>query len=214
MVKAVLFDLDGTLVDSGIDFGRMRREMLHLAAEVGCDLAPLERADILEIRDSACARAADPEAMLQRAEARLVFIEREALERARPVEGGGELLAGLRSRGIRIGIVTRNCREIAEGSLRRFDLPYDALVARADAPRVKPHPDHLHAALHLLAVPPAAALMVGDGRMDVEAGRAAGVRTVGFLTPERSADYFEGLDPHRVVRHLGELLPWLDGQVA
>src|SRR5690349_10124088 len=71
-VQAVLFDLDGTLVDSAIDFGRMRREMLELAAGAGCDCGALAAADLLQIRDAACAGAADPEAALRRAEACLV----------------------------------------------------------------------------------------------------------------------------------------------
>jgi phosphoglycolate phosphatase len=209
MVKAVLFDLDGTLVESRIDFGRMRREMLALAAEAECDLAALKAADILEIRDAACARACDPAAVLTRAEARLVAIEREAVERSVPVEGAGDLLAELARRRVRVGIVTRNCREIARDALRRHSLPHDVLVAREDTPRVKPHPEHLHRALALLDILPAAAVMVGDGRMDIEAGRAAGLRTVGYLAPERSPDYFHSPAPDRVIHRLTELIPWI-----
>jgi phosphoglycolate phosphatase len=210
MVRALLFDLDGTLVDSGIDFGRMRREMLALAAEAGCDMTSLEGGDILEIRDAACARAADPPAALRRAEALLAAIEREALEQARPIEAAAELLAALRSRGVGIGIVTRNCREIAAASLDRYGLEYDILVAREDTPRVKPHPVHLLTALELLSASPASAVMVGDGRMDVQAGLAAGMRTVGFLADGRPADYFDGLQPDRIVCHLDQVLPWID----
>lgn len=205
----MLFDLDGTLVESHIDFGRMRREMLALAAEAGCDLAVLEGADILVIRDAACARAANRAAALARAEARLMAIEREALERSTPVKGAAALLEELRLRRVAVGIVTRNCREIAEDALRRHGLLYDALVAREDTPRVKPHPEHLRQALRALEVPPAAAVMVGDGRMDVEAGRAAGLRTVGYLAADRPADYFADLAPDRVIHRLAELIPWI-----
>jgi len=208
-VRAVLFDLDGTLVDSGIDFGRMRREMLELAAELGCDPAPLAGADILEIRDRACARAVDAAEAIRRAEARLVRIEREALERSTLVPGARELLEELRERSVGIGIVTRNCREIAVDSLDRYRLPYDVLVAREDTPRVKPHPEHLLRALAALGVPAAAAAIVGDGRMDLEAGRAGGLRTVGYLTTERPAGYFDGLEPSFVISHLGDLTPWI-----
>jgi phosphoglycolate phosphatase len=208
-VEAVLFDLDGTLVESGIDFGRMRREMLELAAEVGCEIAGLHRADILVIRDAACARASDAAEMLRLAEARLVAIERVALESATLVVGAGALLASLVERGVRVGIVTRNCREIAEDSMRRFGLPYDVLVAREDTPRVKPHPDHLFQALTALEVEPPAAVMVGDGRMDIQAGHAAGLRTVGYLAANRPEEYFTDPVPDRVIRSLAELMPWI-----
>lgn len=208
-VEAVLFDLDGTLVDSGIDFGRMRREMLELAAEVGCEVAGLHGADILVIRDTACARATDAVEMLRLAEARLVAIERVALESATLVAGAESLLASLVERGIRVGIVTRNSREIAEDSMHRFGLPYDVLVAREDTPRVKPHPDHLFSALTALAVEPPAAVMVGDGRMDIQAGHAAGLRTVGYLAANRPADYFTDPVPDQVIRSLTDLMPWI-----
>src|SRR5262249_33763237 len=155
---------------------------------------------ILQIRDAACARAADMAAALQRAEARLVAIEREAMERSTPVEGARELLTTLQSRQVRVGIVTRNCREIAIDSLRRHGLPYDVLIAREDTLRVKPHPEHLLRALAALDVPSEAAVMVGDGRMDVEAGLAGGLRTVGYLAPGHPADYFDGLAPDYVIR--------------
>ena len=189
--------------------------MLEMAADAGCDLALLSGADILLIRDAACSRAVDAGAALRRAEARLVAIEREALARANLVPGAAALLSELRGRGIPIGVVTRNCREIALASLEQFELPYDALVARADTPRVKPHPDHLLQALRLLEASPSAAVMVGDGRMDVEAGRAAGLLTAGYLAPGRPEEYFaspgtrETSVPDRVIRHLSELIPWI-----
>src|SRR5207244_12694476 len=59
----------------------------ELAVEFGCDPGPLNGADILEIRDRACARATDSGEALRQAEARLVRIEREALERSMLVSG-------------------------------------------------------------------------------------------------------------------------------
>lgn len=205
----MLFDLDGTLVNSHIDFARMRREMLALAQAVGCDCARLEQADILQIRDAYCAQASDPAIAHRQAEARLVAIEREAMERSIEVEGARTVLSVLRGSSVGVGIVTRNCREIAMGSLQQHGLTYDVLVAREDTLRVKPDPEPLRRALAALGVPAAAAVMVGDGRMDIEAGLAGGLRTVGYLAPDRSADSFAGLSPDLVIGRLADLIPWI-----
>ena len=87
MVRAVLFDLDGTLVDSHIDFGWMRREMLALAAESGCELTALAGADILQIRDAACARAADTVQPISGTRLTRYQANRHGLSHARHVSG-------------------------------------------------------------------------------------------------------------------------------
>jgi phosphoglycolate phosphatase len=75
--------------------------------------------------------------------------------------------------------------------------------------RVKPDPEHLLAAAAALGVAPERALMVGDHVMDVRAGRAAGMGTVGLLGPERPSGFFDGEAPDLVVRDLRELKTWI-----
>lgn len=206
---AVLFDLDGTLVHTPLDFPRMKRAVLAEVARCGLDPVLLEQHDVLAIIREAAAALPEPDGFRRRAEALLVEIEVAACEGAVEADGAAETLEWLRARGLRVGIVTRNCPQAVGRVLGRIPLSHEVLLTRADTPRVKPDPLHLLLALERLRVPSSRALMVGDHAMDILAGKAAGMRTAGVLLPERSPDYFHDVAPDRIIRTLPELRPWI-----
>lgn len=208
-VRAVLFDLDGTLVASALDFPRMRAAVIALAQEYGLPSAALTAPDALGLARQAAARVARAERFLAAVEEALVAIELDALPTATLIPGARELLHALAERGIAVGIVTRNCRQVATRLLARFALPHRVLLARDDVPAVKPDPIHLWLALDRLGVAPREATMVGDHVMDIACGRAAGMRTVGYLGSERSLDVFAAQPPDAIVRHLSEITAWI-----
>lgn len=208
-IRAALFDLDGTLVHTRIDFSEMKRRVLDEVRRAGMDPEPLRSLDVLSIIGEAGEALDDPRAFRLRAEAALEEIELAACEGAEEAEGAAETLRWLEERGIRVGIVTRNSAAAVGRVLSRVPLPHRVLLTRADTPRVKPDPLHLHLALERLGVPPSAAVMVGDHTMDVLGGRAAGTRTVGVLLPERPPDYFHEAAPDLVIRRLPELRAWI-----
>lgn len=216
---AALFDLDGTLVETHIDFPLMRQRMLGLAAAAGCDASSLAGLDILAILERACDRVVStdgPEAsadLRRRGFAELEALEVEQCARPSCIPGAAELLWELGERGIAVGIVTRNCRRVAETLIADGGLRAAALVTRDDVPRTKPDPAHLHAAMRLLGVQ-GQAVMTGDHPLDVMAGRAAGMATVGLLFGRAQA-YFDGVRPDYLVDGPAELLRGLleGGQV-
>lgn len=208
-IRAVLFDLDGTLVHTRIDFPSMKQAALRLVAESGLDPAEFAPLDVLSLLSAAALRLAEAGPFLARAEEALVRIELAACEGATEAEGAGETLRWLLSHGRRVGIVTRNSPQAVRRVLEAIPLPHDVLLTRADTPRVKPDPIHLHLALERLEVPPGEALMVGDHTMDVLGGKAAGMRTLGVLTPERPPDFFAQAAPDGVIRALPELRQWI-----
>jgi phosphoglycolate phosphatase len=208
-VRAVLFDLDGTLVHTHIDFPRMKRAVLELVAGAGLDPDGFQERDSLAILSAAAAQLGESREFLARAEEALVAIEMAACEGAREAEGAGETLRWLMERGIRVGIITRNSPQAVRRVLGAISLPHEVLLTRADTPRVKPDPLHLHLALERLGVSPADAVMVGDHVMDVLGGKAAGTRTLGVLTPDRPPDFFREAAPDGVIRALPELRTWI-----
>jgi phosphoglycolate phosphatase len=210
--EAVLFDLDGTLVETDIDFSRLRAASLQLIAEYGIDTAPLQEMDALGAVEQAvntlreAGKKQESAELRQRAFARLQAMEMAYCASPRPVPGMYDLLHALRSRGARIGIITRNDREVSLRTLNALQIPYDLLVSRDDVRQVKPHPEHVRVALQQWDIAPARCVVVGDYWMDVEAGRAAGCRTVGIWRLDVPINPFRHHPPDLLVRELRELL--------
>jgi phosphoglycolate phosphatase len=207
MLRAALFDLDGTLVLTNIDFAAMKRDVLAVAREHGVDLAHLAHRDSLFLVGEAKGRAGDAGAELEaRAFASVEVHERASLPRARVAVGAPELLAWLRSRGVKVAIVTRNGGNVARELVERFGLVADVLLTRDEVAHVKPDPRHLHDALARLSCEPAVAVMVGDHAMDIAAGRAAGVaRAIGVAHDDAGIAPLAAAAPDALVRSLVEL---------
>jgi HAD superfamily hydrolase (TIGR01509 family) len=157
--RAILLDMDGTLTEPLLDFPRIK-------AEMGIGQRP-----ILE------ALAEMSEAERIAAEAVLFRHEEEAAARSTLNAGCRELLDDLTTSGIATALITRNSAASVRTVLERHRLAISVLVTRADAPP-KPRPEPLRLACQQLGVSPTHAWMVGDGQYDVEAGLAAGIRTV------------------------------------
>jgi len=162
-LKLVIFDLDGTLLAPALDFDAIR-------AEIG--LPP--GATILEAMDTLS------EAERARAGAILDRHEAEAADRSRLMPGAGELLDWLRARGIRTAVLTRNSRRSVERACRRHGLRFSAVVARGDHVP-KPSPVGVRHLMSTLGTEPEETIVVGDFRFDVEAGAAAGCRTIALV---------------------------------
>jgi len=205
-IDAVLFDLDGTLVLSPIDFPAMRAAVRALALEEGASRA-LNAPDVLGLVAEASLLVRDRERFRARADAAILELELEAARSACPAPGVETTLAALCRGGVRIGVVTRNARSVASALLLRFALPHDVLVAREDTPRPKPSPMHLRRALVLLRVPKSRAVFVGDHAMDALGGRRAGLRTFGVPTGAPGA--FDAAQPDVMLSCIDELLEHL-----
>ena len=214
-IQAVLFDFDGTLVHLNIDFAQMRADVEAVLPKYNLSLEGKQAQYTLELIEECVQElvARDGEATaaaFQRdTEAAMVAIELDAASEAGIHPGVPKLLEQLAARGIKVGIVTRNCRAAVEHILSSNTLVYDILLTRDDVEAVKPEPDHLLTALRLLGVEPRHALMVGDHPMDVRAGRIVGTRTVAVLTGYSPVERFAPEEPNLILEQVGELEPYL-----
>ncbi len=210
-LQAVLFDLDGTLVETHIDFPAMTQAMHHLAQEAGVPESVTAGKDILSLVEAAAedvrGRGGDGAALRRTGFAQLEEMEVEGCSRPELLPGTRELLTALMVRGTKVGIVTRNCRRVSVGLLARFALPHHLLLTRDDVLRTKPNPEHLWDALRLLDVPPSNAAMVGDHWMDIQAGVRADCAATLSVLGRHNTDWFAPCPPTATVRDLTEALP-------
>ena len=165
MLRCVIFDLDNTIVDSDLDFAAIR-------AEIGTDEPILEY------------RAVSGEAEKQRVDEILERHERRAAETCRLCDGVVEMLSFLRTRGIRTALLTRNSRQSVNTVLARLGVQFDFIVSREDS-APKPSPEPIFLICERFGVRPGEALVVGDYLYDIQAGQAAGARTILVHGPRR-----------------------------
>jgi len=198
---AVLFDLDGTLLDTAADIARALNRTL---AERGW--APLPVSDVARMigRGSPIlierAAAAQGQALSETDQAAMVerfFEHYGALEEAdesdaQAYPGASDTLRTLHESGVRVAVVTNKQHRFAKALLERLDLMrwVDVVVGGDTCERRKPDPQPLLFACESLAVPASQALMVGDSINDVSAARAANIPVV--CVPY---GYNEGKDP-------------------
>jgi HAD superfamily hydrolase (TIGR01549 family) len=159
-----VFDLDGTLTLPVHDFALIR-----------ASLAVPDGTDILGHL------AALPEEESQPLHERLDAIERELVTRTEASSGAQELVAQLAGRGCRLGILTRNTREIALLTLEHIGLAnhfqLEGVLGRDEA-LPKPDPDGICRLARLWGTPSHELVMVGDYLYDLQAGQSAGAATI------------------------------------
>lgn len=173
-LRGVIFDLDGTLVDSGLDFPAIRREMgLKEGTPILEGLAEVLPGAHLDH----CLRVLDRH-------------EAEAAERATLMPGARELLDSLTSRGIPQAVLTRNSRTCAHRVLKRLDVSLSCVLTREDAPP-KPDPCGLLTICAMWNASVSDVVLMGDYLHDINCGRNAGMRTI--LYAPKGAPYYSHL---------------------
>lgn len=204
-IAAVLFDLDGTLVDT---YTLIFESFRHAARQVlGRDLTEVQVLARWGLPLRARFDQVDPQQVDDLVRAYLAFYEANHDRLAAPFRGVPDLLQALRGWGCRLAIVTSKRRETTALALHRFDLGryFDAVLTEEDVGAVKPAGEPILAALRRLNVPPARAMMVGDSVVDLRAARAAGVIGVAALWGAQDAASLVGAphaahSPHEIAK--------------
>ncbi len=206
MPKALLFDIDGTLIDT-FDY---ILEAMNLAM-MDASMAPLERDELMPLigRD-----VASQMAILRRVSGRVVDDIHEAYYRhfMEFVRRGVRLYPGVRATleglpGYLIGTITTRRRFVARQMLviGRIEKHFTAIVGGDEVERPKPHPDLIHRACEALHVAPSEAVAIGDSPVDILAGRAAGALTVAAMYGYGRKEELVKSKPDETVKAFSEL---------
>ncbi len=169
-VKVMGFDLDGTLVRMKLDFNTIRKEL------------GIPPGDTLQYISSL---PKDKGMSLMR---QLEERERKAALEAEIAQGARELIQECRDRNIKVVVITRNSQESAALTLEVLDIEVDMILSREEADP-KPSPEALNIVLNHYGIEPYEMAYVGDYIYDVQAGNAAGVKTILLTSQERAHEW-------------------------
>jgi len=187
-VKAVVFDLDGTLINSAIPFKEMKRKIISYLRSNGVTSGLLSEEMLtveilkLAVEDLEQKGFSKKQVANILAEVSNIMneVELQSVGNAALADGVAATLRALRQKGLKLGVLTRSCHEYAERILAKFNLSeyFDAVAARDDVDQPKPNPEHAFYLLKLLGVRPEETVFVGDHWSDAECARQAGLRFV------------------------------------
>jgi HAD superfamily hydrolase (TIGR01509 family) len=216
-MPALIFDLDGTLVDTvyahvfawqkalqesgmAVDGWRIHRKIgmsgglftRAVGREIGHDLSDEEAEQLQVIHDR-------------------IFRELLPLEERRPLPGAQALLTELRERDVVHGIATSGRRPSIDASLESLGIPEGTVVVeRGDVARAKPEPDLFLECARRLEVEAEDCYVIGDAVWDLLAARRARMLSIGLLSGGYGADELQGAGAFRVYRDAAELHSSLD----
>jgi HAD superfamily hydrolase (TIGR01509 family) len=177
LIKAVIFDLDGTITEPYFDFDSIREE-IGLARDSGPLLESMEKMT--------------SEQRLN-AEKILNHHEQKAVTESKLNTGAKHTLSTLRTMGIHIGVLTRNKRSNAIAIAKKHKLKFDAVIGREDGP-VKPDAFGILQLCKQFDVEPQETLLVGDYLFDLLCAKAASAVAVLLANQEKADEFAEHAD--------------------
>jgi phosphoglycolate phosphatase len=214
-IDAILFDFDGTLVRLNVNFSAMREAVLDLIVSYGAPRDGLGGLFVLEMieagREFISRFGRDTQSEYETRAYEIVRgFEMEGAREGTLIDGVRGMLAETKRRGMKTGVVTRNCRDAVRTIFPDIGEYCGIVVTREDVVRVKPHPDHLWTALRSLETPPPCAVMVGDHPMDIQAGRRIGLYTIGVLTGYSGSEALVRAGADLVIESAAEIVSRFD----
>ncbi len=215
-IRAIIFDFDGTLAVLNIDFSIMRDRIFDLMKRYGVQEDTIQEKYLLEIIDEVYQtlwekNPSGAEVFYQGAHEILHEIEMKAAEAGKLIPGTVATLKSLRGKGIKIGIITRNCEDAVRKVFPGIDDFCDVFVSRNSVKKVKPHPDHLTYVMESLKISGKESMMVGDHIIDVQAGKRVGMETIGVLTGRTKKEEFEKAEADYILKDVSEIYKIVEG---
>jgi phosphoglycolate phosphatase len=213
-IKAVVFDLDGTLAEFNLDYKTVRAEAKRFLLNQGMP------ASVLSVNESIFEMLKKTQVYMQNngKERDFAFIrqslfdiafkhEWEAANKTAPLPGVPETLKTLKAMKLKLGIFTINSERSVNLILDRFRLRqfFDATITRENVPRVKPDPSHLAAAVKALDMKPEEVAVVGDNAVDVKSAMALKATAIGVATSDAASRSLQQTGAVHMVRSVTEL---------
>ena len=208
--QAILFDFDGTLAPN-LDLADMRHQIAVMAAatqtpsEVYGDLYIVEIITATSAWMHAQNKHTQADEFAAASHQRIIDIEVAAAKTTNLFPQARDKLTALREQNIKLGIVTRNCRAAVLQMFPDLDDYIDALHARDDTVHLKPDVRHLQVNLDALNCSAQHSAMVGDGGLDMQAGKDLNMYCIGVLSGSNDAQALLDAGANEVLQDYREI---------
>lgn len=213
MIKGMIFDLDGTLVDTIED---LATSMNHGLAELGCPQRTVAECSQMVgsgLRNFVSqALPPDRQDLQDRLLALMVaYYQEHCLEKTRPYAGMVETLQTLREKGVLLAVLTNKNQLPAEKIVRHLfgDALFSQIVGAAESRKVKPDPKTTWDIIGVWGLQKSEVLYVGDSDIDILTAIAAGLQCAGCLWGYRSRQQLEAAGAKLLIKHPSEILDLL-----
>jgi len=222
-LKGVIFDLDGTLIHSLIDFPQMKRHIIRILEGNGVSKGILKANDtsvvILEKAERAWDETGKPESERVRVRVQLEDAmnqeERKAISNTEEVEDATEAIRRLKEMGYKLAVLTRSHHAYAVEALKKIGAYqyFDVVLGREETPKPKPYIEALEHAASLLNLSTDQILFVGDHPIDFASALNAKCSFVGVCTGPRGNASWEQERPENILDSVRDLPDYLAEQL-
>lgn len=214
-VKAVIFDLDGTLASFNLDYKTVRAEVRGYLMNVGVPASVLSINEsifeMLKKTEIFIKNSGKPSKVRERIRNEALSIaekyELEAAKNASLLPGVIETLRALKRLEIKIGLFTLNSEKSVNYIIKRFKLVdfFEAIVPRNKVDYVKPHPEHLAVAMKAVGSSAANTLVVGDSAVDMRSAKELKAIAVGLPTGVSTVDQLVSNGANYIITSITDL---------
>jgi len=213
MMKAVIFDMDGVIVDSEpIHFESDKMTMKHYGKEISDEelnnYVGISNPEMwTDFKEKYRLSATLEEILEKQISFKKILIGSKRLE---PIDGIRELLCKLKSGAIKIGLASSSSRELIELILNNIGIKesFEVIISAEDVQKSKPAPDIFLAASERLGLDPSTCLVIEDSRHGVKASKLAGMKCIGFRNPHSGSQDLSSADA--VVCLMSEIYPLMN----
>jgi len=215
MIRAVIFDLDGTLKEFNLDIKACRTKVINLFTQRGFSRSLFSLNEsafdmLVKVKKYLIAKGMEKQEFAKIKDMVFSVVEDFELEAARKTKmfaGIPETLKALRDMKLEIALCTISSEKVTSYILKRFHLEqfFDAVITRESVFEVKPHPTHLEAALDALKVRSQEAVLVGDSVKDIECAIQLNVLAVGVTTGLSSIEELSRSGAHYIASSANDI---------
>lgn len=218
MIKGIVFDLDSTLVQSSIDFPKMKKKIIKLVEQNGHPkdtLSPINQTTV-QIREAVeeeweKQNKPDPE----REELRRKITqfmdegEMESVNNLAEIPGAKDAVTKLKNMGYKLAILTRGHHEYAIEALNKTGMheSFDLVLARGETPRPKPYKEALDHTVSKMGLTMDEIIFIGDHQIDRDSAKNSGCSFIGVATGTRGLKSWENEVPPKILLETVANLP-------